>query len=262
MLQLRRATAAEWTKLWSVRSTWWCLAGAAVLMVLTSLTVGASTATNRVGQGDSTPLDVTSSAVSATSIAQFALVALAMLAVCSEYTSGSIRGTLQAVPSRGRMLAAKALVLVPVMFVAGVVLGAVATGGTYAVLSTDTFGGLARLRPAASAYDLFAIGVFFALTALLTLGLGVVLRSAAGTLTVAFMLLMGVPLVLVMSGSQVAADVSMRMPMFAGLAFMRSTDNITGGPIGYPAWQGLLWLTAWTAVAVAAGYAVLRKRDA
>jgi hypothetical protein len=26
--------ASEWTKLWSVRSTWWCLAGAATLMVL------------------------------------------------------------------------------------------------------------------------------------------------------------------------------------------------------------------------------------
>ena len=262
MTRLRHATAAEWTKLWSLRSTWWCLAGTAALMALTSATVGASTASNRVSNGDPTTVNPTSAAVSATSIAQFALVALAMLAICSEYTSGGIRSTLQAVPVRGRVLAAKALVLAPVMFGAGVVLGAASAAGTYALLTNDAFGGLAHVDWADSAYDVVAIGGYFALVALLTLGIGAALRSAAGTLTVAFMLLMGVPLVLVMTGNQVAVDVSMRMPMFAGLAFMRSTDNITGGPIGYPAWQGLAWLAAWTVIGAAAGYAVLRERDA
>ena len=52
------------------------------------------------------------------------------------------------------------------------------------------------------------------------------------------------------------------MPLFAGLAFMGSTDNLTGGPIPYSAGEGLAWLLAWTVGALVAGHAVLRRRDA
>jgi ABC-2 type transport system permease protein len=43
---------------------------------------------------------------------------------------------------------------------------------------------------------------------------------------------------------------------------MGSTDNMTGGPIPYSAGEGLVWLLAWTAAALATGHAVLRRRDA
>ncbi|WP_143043696.1 hypothetical protein [Nonomuraea jiangxiensis] len=65
-----------------------------------------------------------------------------------------------------------------------------------------------------------------------------------------------------MTGSRLALDLSLRMPMFAGLAFMGSTDNLTGGPMPYPAGEGLAWLLAWVAAGLAAGHAVLRRRDA
>jgi ABC-2 type transport system permease protein len=260
---LWQAAGAEWAKLWSVRSTWWCLAAGAALMVLSAVTLGGATATEALrGEGPAAPVVASEPVVSATSFAQFALVALAMLAITSEYASGSIRVTLQAVPVRGVVLAAKALVMAPVMAVAGVLSGAVATAAVYLLLSADVFGGLVALPMGEVVRDLLGVGAYYALVSVMTLGAGAALRSAAGTLTVVFMLLMGLPLMLLMTGSQVALDASMRMPLFAGLAFMGSSDNMTGGPIPYSAGEGLAWLLAWTAAAVAIGHAVLRRRDA
>ncbi|MEV0645606.1 ABC transporter permease [Phytomonospora sp. NPDC050363] len=260
---LARTFGSEWAKLWSVRSTWWCLAAATVLTVLSALTLAGATAADITnGRRPAVPFEVSESVVSATIFVQFALTALAMLAVTSEYSSGLIRGTLQATPVRGRVLAAKALVLVPVMFVAGVLAGALAAVVNYAALSIDVFGGYATLTLGETLADLASSGVFYALIALLTIGLGAAMRSAAGTLTAVFMLVMGLPLTLAMSGSAAALEISMRMPMFAGLAFMRSTDNLTGGLIPYSALEGLAWLVGWAAAALVAGYVVLRRRDA
>ncbi|MER7370884.1 ABC transporter permease, partial [Nonomuraea wenchangensis] len=222
----------------------------------------ATEALRAAGPSSAAPVAASEAAVSATSFAQFALVALAMLTITAEYASGSIRVTLQAVPVRGVMLAAKALVLAPVMAATGVLSGAAATAAVYALLSLDVFGGLVVLPMGEVVRDLAGVGVYFALIAVLTLGAGAALRGAAGTLTVVFMLLMGLPLLLMMTGSGPAVAMSLRMPLFAGLAFMGSADNMTGGPIPYSAGEGLAWLLAWTAAALATGHAVLRRRDA
>ncbi|RVX40406.1 ABC-2 type transport system permease protein [Nonomuraea polychroma] len=260
---LWQAVGAEWGKLWSVRSTWWCLAAATVLTVLSALTLGGATATDALrGESPATAVVASEPVVSATSFAQFALVALAMLVITSEYASGSVRVTLQATPVRGVMLAAKALVVAPVMAAAGVLSGAVATAAVYVLLSADVFGGLVVLPAGEVVLDLLAVGLFYALVSVMTVGVGTAMRSAAGTLTIVFMMLMGLPLLLLMTGSQAALDASLRMPLFAGLAFMGSTDNMTGGPIPYSAGEGLVWLLAWTAAALATGHAVLRRRDA
>lgn len=261
--ELVQSVGAEWAKLWSVRSTWWCLAGTTVLMVVSAVTLGGAAATDMRREGvKGAHLTASEPVVSATSFVQFALVALAMLVITSEYASGGIRSTLQATPIRGRMLAAKVLAVVPVMFAVGVLSGGVATAVVYAALSADVFGGYAALPTAEVALDLLSVGVFFALVSVMTMGVGTAVRSAAGTLSVVFMLLMGLPLMLLTTGSQAALEASLRMPLFAGLAFMGSTDNLTGGPIPLGAGEGLAWLLAWTAAALATGYAVLRRRDA
>ncbi|MFG3436521.1 ABC transporter permease [Nonomuraea sp. NPDC047897] len=255
--------AAEWTKLWSVRSTLWCLAGTAAATVLSAVTLSASRATDLVREGvTSARLPATEGVISGTTFAQLVMVTLGMLAVTSEYAAGSIRGTLQAVPVRGRMMAAKALVVAPVMFATGVLAGGLAAGATYALLSMPVFGGFVTLDAGETAVDLLRLGVFAALVSLIALGVGTALRGAAGALTVTFMLLFGMPMALLMTGSPVAVEAAMRLPMFAGLAFMDSADNLTGGPIPYPPGEGLVWLLGWTTTALAVGHAVLRRRDA
>ncbi|MBB5866888.1 ABC-2 type transport system permease protein [Allocatelliglobosispora scoriae] len=263
MREVRQVMGSEWTKLWSVRSTWWCLAGTVALMVLSAFTLGGARATDMLNAaGPGTPFAATQPVISAAVFVQFTLITLAMLAITAEYAGGGIRTTLQATPVRGRLLAAKALVIVPVIFVAGIVSGAVAAGATYAVLSTELFGGYATLPPGRTAVDLARVGAFLALVGLFALGAGTALRSAAGTLTVVFLALVGFPMMLVMTGSEAALAVAMRLPLFAGLAFMGSDDALTGGPMPYPAAEGLGWLVGWAALAMGVGYAALRRRDA
>lgn len=260
--ELARATGAEWVKLRSVRSTWWCLACMTVFLVLGSLAIGGGTVTELVRNGQPGTLSASDPVTSAAIFAQFGLVALAMLTITPEYASGGIRTTLQATPVRGLVLAAKALVLVPVTFVAGVVAGGVTTAAVHLVLSAEVFGGRVTAPLNEVVPDLLSMGLFLALVSVTTLGLGFATRSSAGTLTTAFMLLMGVPLLLVMTGTPIGFEASLRMPLFAGLAFMGSSDTPMGGAVPYPASQGLVWLLVWTVAATAVGHAVLRRRDA
>ncbi|MEV4101130.1 ABC transporter permease [Nonomuraea sp. NPDC049649] len=253
---MRDAVAAEWVKLRSVRSTWLCLAAGVVVSVLGAVALGgaAASAGERV--------QATEPVVSVMLFSQYAAITLAVLAVTAEYASGTIRPTLQAVPVRGRMLAAKALVVAPLLFAATVLTGAAAALATYLVLLAPVFRAAPGLAPAETAADLLRFGVFHALIGVLAVGAGAALRGSAGALAVLFMATLGLPLLLVMTGAPVALEVSLRLPTFAGMAFLESTDNLTGGPLPYPPGEGLAWLAAWTALALAAGYAVLRRRDA
>lgn len=90
------AVAAEWTKLWSVRSTWWSLVGALVLMLLMSLSMGidASYPPADVPRAEAM-LAVQDASAMGMTLAQFALIALATLTVTGEFATGSMLSTLQ-----------------------------------------------------------------------------------------------------------------------------------------------------------------------
>ena len=65
-------------------------------------------------------------------IAQITAVVLGALVVTTEYGTGMIRTTFAAVPARGRVLVAKSLVVVAVLFVVGTVTAFVGYfGGNY-----------------------------------------------------------------------------------------------------------------------------------
>jgi ABC-2 type transport system permease protein len=118
------AVASEWTKLWSVRATWWCLSGGMLMMLLYS---GISGLSQRVG--DSRPEGAHSmAAAGAIYLTEFFVIAVATLFVTSEYANGGIRSTLQWVPVRHHVPAAKTAVLVPVLFGYGVVVALAGMG--------------------------------------------------------------------------------------------------------------------------------------
>lgn len=252
------AVGAEWTKFWTVRATWWCLTGAGALMGMAAITLGADRAT-----GDGVPVfAATGPVIDGAVVFSFGIAALAMLTVTAEYASGGIRATLQAVPVRGRLLAAKALVVATVVAVLTAVGGLITAVVVWAFLTLEPFDGAARLDAARMATDLLRLGVFGALIALLAIGVGFALRSAAGTLTVVFLLLVGLPLMMAMTGSEALVAASLRTPLFAGLAFMGSVNTPAGEAMSYSAAEGLAWLVAWVTAALAIGWAELRRRDA
>jgi ABC-2 type transport system permease protein len=259
------AWSAEWTKLWSVWSTWWGLAAMAGLIVTCSATVGADMMQQLTrAEVPGASLSMAEPVLTAAAFALFAVAALGTLPITGEYASGAIRPTLQATPVRGLLLAAKALVIAPVLLLTGTVLTVVAALTTGLLLDEVRLFNAVTVSYPATGIGLAAlrVGVFLAASGLLALGIGTAVRSAATTLTVLFLLLFGAPLLLAMTGVRALVDLSMRLPMMAGLAFLDGAQNLTGAPIGYGPVEGLCWLCGWVAAALAAGWLVLRRRDA
>ncbi|GAA0927665.1 ABC transporter permease subunit [Streptomyces asiaticus] len=240
--------AAEWTKLWSVRSTWWSLLATAGLMLLAAPIIGSTMVNNRRGGPLVSATEVT---ISTVYIAQFGLIALAMLAITAEYTSGSIRTTLQAVPRRGTLLLAKTLVVGAVCLVAGT-----ATGLLGIAAASLMLGDLTTVDSGEAVATALRIGVHLALISALTVGVAVAVRSAAGTLTIVFVGLTMVSLILSATDMAPLEYVADRLPDAAGTHFMNA-DGTPYGPM-----TALLFVVGWAVLVQAVGYLVLRKRDA
>ncbi|GIF02375.1 ABC transporter permease subunit [Paractinoplanes rishiriensis] len=242
----------EWVKLWSVRSTWWCLATGVILMVLWAGVVGYDYSYEDTAHPAPTePFPVGDTTIQAAQLAQFAIMALAMLVITSEYASGSIRATLQCVPSRFRMLTSKAILVGLVTFVYGLVLagaGTISGGIMLEDLALVESGELMRQLPSVAAY-LALVGMF-------TLGVGFILRSAVGTLSVSMLLLVVLPLITRGIGAEFIQTISDFLPGSAG------TYLLDGGGDRYGAGPALLILAAWAVAALGFGYSTLKKRDA
>ncbi|MFI7073071.1 ABC transporter permease [Micromonospora sediminicola] len=251
---LAGAVAAEWTKLWSVRSTWWTLLAAALTMAATSAQL-AIYAVNANTDDDPTVnpgvLDVGEVVAGSLELTQYVVLALGLFAITSEFATGTIRTTLRCTPSRGRVLAAKALVVGAVTFGVGLLLGALG-----AVVARPVLGGWGRAPLGGTVADVFACAAYLALLGVLALGLAAALRGAVLTLTVLFAALMIVPLSLQEPEITVLTRIADAFPGVAGNHFL------AGDTEPYPAAVGLLLLAGWAAAALALGRWALARRDA
>ncbi|WP_067487864.1 ABC transporter permease [Actinomadura hibisca] len=248
------AVAAEWTKLWSLRSTWWTLAGAFALCGLMTSILATDTVhdnTNELTQDDPGVLVTSDLVVAAIDIVQFVVLGLAILTITGEYATGSIRTTLQAVPPRGRVLAAKAAVVTAVVFPLGVLLGLTGTA-----VASVLMGEWGRTTLAQTLGDSLAIGAYLALISVFMLGVGALLRSTAATLTLSFLLLMALPMLLTNAGVPLVRHVGDALPSAAGRYFMNGEDS------PYAPAAGLAILVAWAVAATVAARTSMRRRDA
>jgi ABC-type transport system involved in multi-copper enzyme maturation permease subunit len=94
-----------------VRSTWWALALAAVGMVVLGALFCARYGIEGISPADRASFDPAAYSLSGFFLAQLAVGVLGVLAITSEYATGSIRATFAAIPQRRAVLAAKAVVL-------------------------------------------------------------------------------------------------------------------------------------------------------
>ncbi|CAL9618616.1 MULTISPECIES: ABC transporter permease subunit [Streptomyces] len=244
------ALAFEWTKLWSVRATWWNLLVGLVLTVGFAVIVGMS-ADASAKKGVDVTMPAPHAASQAFLISQLTVVVLATLALTSEYSSGSIRTTLQSVPRRSRMLLSKTVVVTAVVAVAGFVfsllasLAAASFMGEYGEYTSGELFGTA-----------FGAAAYLALLATMSIGAGTILRSAAGTITTLIMLLLALPQLMGVVGAKWLSTASEYMPSEAGTVLMtQDTDPYSGG-------TALVVLLLWALAAGIGGYVVLRRRDA
>ncbi|WP_410812317.1 ABC transporter permease [Micromonospora sp. 067-2] len=251
---LRGAVAAEWTKLFSVRTTWWTALAALLLMVASAgqlAIYAANDNTNDDPLDDRGIVTVGSVLIGSVELTQYAVLALGLLAITAEFTSGTIRTTLQCTPSRGRALLAKAAVAGAVTFALGLLLGTVG-----ALVARPVLGEWGSAPIAGTIGDIAAVATYLALVGVFALGLGTALRSAVLTLTVLFATLMIVPLSLQQPDIAVLNRIADVFPGVAGGHFL------AGDTEPYPGAVGLLLLAGWAGAALLLGRAALRRRDA
>jgi ABC-type transport system involved in multi-copper enzyme maturation permease subunit len=228
------------------------------------------------GSGDIAPstdnVDSVKQTLAGTFASLIAVVVIGVMFITAEYRRGMIRTTLAASPRRGRVLAAKAVVLGAATFAAGLVAAAVTIPLGEHLLHENgnpiyPVGMLTGTRIVAGTAALLAV------SAVLGLAVGTLLRRSAGAVTeviagiVLPYLLATVPGVLPVG----AAQWLLRITPAAAFAVQQSamqypqvTTVYTPGTGYFPLapWAGFAVLCAWTAAALVLALFLLHRRDA
>ncbi|MFI8195637.1 ABC transporter permease [Streptomyces sp. NPDC085942] len=247
------AIASEWTKIRSVRATMWTLG----VMVALMLTVGPGIAllleVDRQSGMQSEP--VLTLGLFGVLLGSICVITLGVLTIGSEYSTGMIRTTLTACPSRGRVLMAKAIVFASLAFAVTAVTAAVAAVAQTAILH----------GPGASAGEwtlaTVGVGLYLAALGLLALGIGAIVRHSAGAITI----MIGVVLLPLVLALFMFADDLRGLQRFLidysipnQLAGLYGTTMTDSGPTG---WEPVLLMLGLAAVVLAGAVAVLNRRD-
>jgi ABC-2 type transport system permease protein len=261
---MSRCVHAEWTKLRTLPGTAWSALALVVLTVTASAATASVSTTANCPPGECTH-DTTALSLSGVYLGQNVVVLFAVLAVTGEYATRMIQATLVATPRRGRVLAAKALVVTATVLGAGLlgVLGSLIAGRR--ILSGNGFTAAAGYPwPALVAEPTLraALGTvaYFGLLALLSLGVAVAVRDTAAAVTAVLALLYVFPIVAsTVPSADLRETIQRFSPMTAGLA-VQATRDLGQLPIG--PWAGLGLLAAYACAAVLLGAALFRLRDA
>jgi ABC-2 type transport system permease protein len=184
---------SEWTKLRSVRSTFWALTVTVVLGIALGAVISAAAAHGYARSSVSGKLgwDPTGYSQAGVAIASLAIAVLGVLCISSEYSSGMIRTSLTAVPKRGRVLTAKSLVIAAVTFVVGeaTTFAAFFAGQTLISGHTPT----AALGDPGVARAVAGAGLYLTALAVLSVAAGILLRHPAAAIACLMAVLLVLP---------------------------------------------------------------------
>jgi hypothetical protein len=257
-----RLLVAEWTKIRSVRSTFWSL----FLLMLVTFGFTALFSWFFVAQWDNgmQPSDKASLAADPAGaiigtgfqFSQLAICVLGVLVITSEYSTGMIRSTLLAVPTRLPMLAAKSVVFAALVFVVGEVIAFPSFFLGAAILHSKlpvSVGDPGVLRA------IIGVGLYLGMLGLFSMAIGAIVRHSAGGITgvIGFVLVLA-PLTQAIPG-KIGDYIHAYMPSEAGhlvgQAHKGANDLLSP-------WQGYGVFALWTVVLLAIGGYLLKRRDA
>ena len=263
---------SEWLKLTSLRSTYW-LVGITIAGAVTTAAMFAflfrmagEEMTGPSGQPISDSSIIPGPEFVAISVASTALITigiLAVLAITSEYSSGSIRTTFTAVPARQRVLGAKTLV---VILISGVTT-LIATALSWVTLRviypqgfTDSEVGAFDVVGGSALY-LMAIAAF-------ALGVGALVRSSAAAMSIVLGLFLIVEQVMLVVAvfNETMANIVAFLPSTAGSLITNGSMSTamlaeSNAPQLTP-WEGYGVLMIWVVVVYSLGALRLQKGDA
>jgi ABC-2 type transport system permease protein len=245
---------SEWIKLWTVRSTWWTVAGMVVVGAgLTTLLCWGNADWLASDDADESPGSFITWGMM---IAQVSAVIVGVLVVTAEYGTGMIRTTLAATPSRGRVMAAKAVVVAGVMFVTGTLTALLGyVGGNYFL---DREGiGLALEGDVARA--MYGSGLFMAGLALFSMGAGFLVRHTAAAVSIVLGLVFVVGNMVLLIPGAFGEWVTKLMPGNAGGEI---ATPVSFNPDLLAPWAGFGVFALETAAVLGLAWLLLRRRDA
>jgi ABC-type transport system involved in multi-copper enzyme maturation permease subunit len=255
---LPRVIRSEWTKFWSLRSTWWTLLIAFVVTIgfATLIAWGASSNIDKMSPQDRATLDVTNIAMAGVAFGQLALAVLGALVVAGEYSTGGIKATFVAVPNRLRVLLSKILVFGVVAWVVGTVAAFISFFVAMTFWSSHDLA--ASLSTPAVLRAVFGAGLIALASGLLGLALGALIRHTAGSITAAVALLFVLPPLTGLLPGDWGKAISIRFTTNAG---QRITE-VVHTPGQLQPWAGYFWMLAECLVPLIIGAWLMRRRDA
>ena len=246
--------AVERIKLFSTRSPWWCMVVAAVLTLgLAALAAGFSEGPVTIGltQGGA-------------QLSQMVMMVMAALAVTTEYRFGTIRTSFQAVPQRAALLLGKTAVVAAL----SALVGLIASFGAWGIGNIFKDGADLSINTAGEWRLLAGQGLVFALSAVIAVAVGILIRQSAGAIAILILW----PLLvenLVNLIPKVGDDLAKWAPFANGSSFLNQGQDFGlagqgagGSDFALSPWWALLYFAGWAAALMAIALFTASKRDA
>ncbi len=256
---LPRLLRSEWSKFWSLRSSYFALGG----LVLAMIGLGALFSAVTAGQyPDMSParqaaVDPAQVSLRGYVIAQLVIGVLGVLVVTGEYGTGMIRSSLAAAPRRWPVLVAKAAVFAAITLI----VTEIASFGAFFVGQAFLDGQHIGTTLAADGVlrAVVGTGLYLTVVGLVGTGIGFVLRSTAGSVATVFGLLLVLPVLGEALPASWGDNINPYLPSNAGqqLLVVHPDTAATLSP-----WAGFAVFCGYAAVALLAGGYLLRRRDA
>jgi ABC-2 type transport system permease protein len=255
-----RLLLAEWTKLRSVRSTYWSLIVLIIVFpffcwLVPYLAVAnfsqAPAAQQAVLEAD----PISEIMGGGQYLGQLAVAVLGVMVTASEYSTGMIRSTLLASPHRVRMLAAKSVVFTVLILVIGEV---VSFAGFF--IGRQTFKSLLTVNlDASNVRQVAGGGLYLAMLGLFALVLGALIRHVPGAITGIIALLLVLSQLITLIPGKTGKYLYTYEPTNAGFAII---ERHVSANFLLTAWEGYGVFAAWTAALWILAAWLLVRRDA
>ena len=235
-----RVIRSEWTKLRSLRSTWWTIASSVVLTVGIGVAVSFAAGAEPTSLGSA--VDVATRTQLGVFLAQLVLGTLAVLFIGGEYGTGMIRASMTVVPRRLPVLWAKLAVYVAVVLpiTMATSVGAFLLG--VAGWRTEGRAGVSLIDPGA-ARIVFGASLYLTVAGVCALAVAALVRNTAAGISAVVGLFFVLPILATALPERVAAAARF-LPSNAGGAMAGLTTSSQA-------------LSPWTGFALLCGYAVV-----
>jgi ABC-2 type transport system permease protein len=255
-VSLARVVNSEWIKLRSVRSTVLSLAAAAAAVIALGLILS-GVRSGSIGPqelGLQAANDPVATSLGGVNLGQLFVGVLGVILVTAEYSTGSIRCTLTAVPCRLPVLGAKAIVFgaATMVFMAAAVFAAFLGGQAIVGTSGASLGDVSVLRAVVGA------AVYLTGVGLLGLATGAILRGTGIAIGALFAMMYAVPGLFPLLPHSWNDTIGPYLPSNAGMAFMSVTRSAgTLAPVA-----GLAVFAGYVLATFALAAILLKRRDA